>query len=342
VDPFVALCRETWGEEILFDALKDLPHGPLPLVDDDGGPVHERDNDGDTVYGDDGEPVQAVDPFGKKRTRLMYAAQAGDVARLRWLIARGARLGLQDAEGRTAFSWACESGRVEAVRELLSPRAPMYDLGRQPSNAKGAVVALTTHAGVAAVCEWGCRALLNIAHASDAGQAACVAAGAPAAVVAALTTHMGVAAVCEQGCWALINITVSDAGQAACVAAGAPAAVVAALTTHAGVAAVCVSGCRALANIAVSDAGKAACVAAGAPAAVVAALTTHAGSSDVCLSASWALLNIACSDPAHRAAVVAARAVAPLAAALARHPSVREKAHAALKKLGYTDAGVKK
>jgi hypothetical protein len=83
-------------------------------------------------------------------------------------------------------------------------------------------------------------------------------------------------------------------------------------------------------------------VAAGAPAAVVAALTAHAGSSDVCLNASWALLHIASSDPAHRAAVVAARAVAPLAAALARHPSVREKAHAALKKLGYTDAGVKK
>ena len=28
-DPFVALCSETWGEEQLWDALKDLPHGPL-------------------------------------------------------------------------------------------------------------------------------------------------------------------------------------------------------------------------------------------------------------------------------------------------------------------------
>ena len=43
-----------------------------------------------------------------------------------------------------------------------------------------------------------------------------------------------------------------------------------------------------------------------------------------------------------RAAIEAAGAVRPLAAALARHPSVREKAHAALEKLGYTDAGVKK
>ena len=29
VDPFAGLCRETWREEALFDALKDLPHGAL-------------------------------------------------------------------------------------------------------------------------------------------------------------------------------------------------------------------------------------------------------------------------------------------------------------------------
>ena len=81
-------------------------------------------------------------------------------------------------------------------------------------------------------------------------------------------------------------------------------------------------------------------MAAGAPRAVVAALTTHAGSFNVCLWASWALLSLAWSNPAHRAAIVAAGAVAPLAAALARHPgATREKAHAALAKLGYTDAG---
>jgi serine/threonine protein kinase len=187
-----------------------------------------------------------------------------------------------------------------------------------------------------------CVALRNIAT-SIAGRAACVAARAPAAVVAALTTHAGVAAVCENTCWALVLITAdNDAGCADCITAGAPAAVVAALTTHAGVAAVCEWGCRALACIANSDSRRAACVAAGAPAAVVAALTTHAGSSDVCLRASWALLAIAWSGPTHRAAVVAARAVAPLAAALARHPSVRETAHAVLERLGYTDAGVKK
>ena len=82
----------------------------------------------------------------------------------------------------------------------------------------------------------------------------------------------------------------------------------------------------------------------GAPRAVVAALATHADSSKVCLYASQALLNLAVgADPAHRAAIVAAGAVAPLAAALARHPGkTREKAHAALDKLGYTDEGANK
>ena len=30
VEPFLALCRETWGEEVLWDAVKDLPHGDAP------------------------------------------------------------------------------------------------------------------------------------------------------------------------------------------------------------------------------------------------------------------------------------------------------------------------
>ena len=115
VDPFVALCRETWGEEILFDALKDLPHGKLKLKKADGTRlmVDQARADGTTVS------VRAVDPFGKKLTRVMYAAQAGDVARLRWLIARGARLELKDWKGRTALYWASRKGRVETVRELL-------------------------------------------------------------------------------------------------------------------------------------------------------------------------------------------------------------------------------
>ena len=67
------------------------------------------------------------------------------------------------------------------------------NLGRQPSHARGAVVALTTHAGVAAVCEWGCRALAK--HRSEQttlGKARLRGCGrSGAAVVAALTTQRG-------------------------------------------------------------------------------------------------------------------------------------------------------
>ena len=86
VDPFVALCHETWDEEALFDALKDLPHGTL------------------------------------RRTRLMYAAQKGDSSRVKWLLKRGARAGLEDVEGRSALYWASWKGHLSVVRELLLQR----------------------------------------------------------------------------------------------------------------------------------------------------------------------------------------------------------------------------
>ncbi len=212
------------------------------------------------------------------------------------------------------------------------------------------VAALTTHAGVAAVCEKGCWALANFAV-SDASSADCVASGAPAAVVAALTTHAGVAAVCEEGCAAVANIALRDAGRAACVAARAPAAVVAALTTHASVAAVCEEGSKALINMCYSDAGEAACIAAGASVALIATLATHAGSEGVCLYAAWALLSITGSNlgtspqSAHLFAVEASGVAPRLAEALVREagmfPFARAKARAALEKLGYNDAGIK-
>jgi hypothetical protein len=84
VEPFLALCRETWGEEQWWDAVKDLPHG--------------RVRQGAAVpFGFEGGP------FSAGRTHVMYAAQAGDVARLTWLLARGARLELKDWKGRTAL-----------------------------------------------------------------------------------------------------------------------------------------------------------------------------------------------------------------------------------------------
>jgi hypothetical protein len=107
VEPFLALCRETWGEEQLWAAVKDLPHGCARQE----GPARQ--------YAE--EPFGfELGPFSAGRTHVMYAAQAGDAARLRWLIARGARLELKDWKGRTALLWASEEGRVEAVRELLA------------------------------------------------------------------------------------------------------------------------------------------------------------------------------------------------------------------------------
>jgi len=129
VEPFLALSWETWGEEQLWDAVKDLPHGALKRWEADGSPMWERDAHGAIVRDEDGKPVQAVDPFGMKRTRVMYAAKTGDVGRLRWLLARGARLELKDWAGRTALYWASREGRVETVRELLARGAAVEFVG---------------------------------------------------------------------------------------------------------------------------------------------------------------------------------------------------------------------
>ena len=123
VEPFLALCHETWGEEVLWDAVKDLPHGKLALELDaqrsGAGHVWQQSASGGWEIAKHALNV-AADPFGKKRTRLMYVAQAGNVARLRWLLARGARLELKDWKGRSALYWACFAGRVDTARELLA------------------------------------------------------------------------------------------------------------------------------------------------------------------------------------------------------------------------------
>ena len=106
VYPFVALCRETYGEEQLWAAIKDLPHGRVRRE----GPA--------TRF----EPPFGFErgPFSAGRTHLMYAAQAGDVPRLTWLLARGALVELKDWLGRTALHWAAREGRVATLRELLA------------------------------------------------------------------------------------------------------------------------------------------------------------------------------------------------------------------------------
>ena len=130
VEPFLALSHETWGEEVLWDAVKDLPHGKLTSK------LGAQWSGAASVT-----PRAAVDPYGKQRTRLMYVAQAGNVARLRWLIARGARLELKDWEGRTALWWACFAGRVDTARELLA-RGAAVDAARRPDGATPLLVAI--------------------------------------------------------------------------------------------------------------------------------------------------------------------------------------------------------
>ena len=85
VAPFLALSRETWGEEILWDAAKDVR------------------------YGDE--------------TRLMYSAKIGDLARVRWLLKRGAKVNLADESQMTAVYFACTNGYFDVVRELLKAGA---------------------------------------------------------------------------------------------------------------------------------------------------------------------------------------------------------------------------
>jgi hypothetical protein len=107
VDHLAALCWETWGEEQWWNAVKDLPHGRVVRE----GPARQGD----------AEPFGLErGPFSAGRTHVMFAAQAGGVARLAWLLARGARLELKDWRGRTALYWAAREGRAGTARELLA------------------------------------------------------------------------------------------------------------------------------------------------------------------------------------------------------------------------------
>ena len=66
VDPLAALCRETWGAEQWWDAVKDLPHGRVRRE----GPARQG---AAAPFGFE------RGPFSAGRTHQIYAAQAGDV-----------------------------------------------------------------------------------------------------------------------------------------------------------------------------------------------------------------------------------------------------------------------
>jgi hypothetical protein len=66
-------------------------------------------------------------------TRLMAAAQQGDIASIEHLIDYGARLEAQDAEGYTALMYAANAGSNEAVRQLVERGADSNAKDRQSS-----------------------------------------------------------------------------------------------------------------------------------------------------------------------------------------------------------------
>ena len=168
----------------------------------------------------------------------------------------------------------------------------------------------------------------------------------PALVVQLMYAAAGDARVEGAGVAALRAIMERYGGREkdACVVAGAIPALVGALARHVGEAGVCEAACGALASLtAASDMHRNACVAARAIPALVGALAAHGAAgraAGVYQAAATALLNVVRGNPAHRRAAVAAGAVPILAAAwAAAPPSMKQFAHAALEKLGYSDSG---
>jgi hypothetical protein len=83
VGVMVQLNKAFWNDEQIWDAYKDYTPGP------------------------------------RGRTRLMYASVNGLLSRLKWLLARGARVNTDASrDGWTALMVACLNGRLEVVREL--------------------------------------------------------------------------------------------------------------------------------------------------------------------------------------------------------------------------------
>ena len=271
---YAALCNLAKSEDPAHRAAI-VAAGAVPLI----AAAHKEHN---SLYPSAHAALKALGYSDSGVWRGELPKEGMDAARVAALMgAGGADVGVARA-GAEALYWIAAAGD-EGRAACVAAEVPRV-----------LVTALTTHAGVADVCEWSCNALADIACCQD-GATACANADAPRAVVAALTTHATAAGVCQNGCQALAYIVDSDERRDKCPA-DAPRAVVDALTKHAKEADVCAFGCWALLSIAGSDDGKTACVAADAPAAVVAALTTHAGVAKVCERARETLAKLGYTD----------------------------------------------
>ena len=309
---------------------------------------------------------KALDKLGYTDAGLELGVQtAREVERMR---AGAGDAGVQEAGARALVALAQEragqeacvtAGAIPVLVAALAAHAGVAGVMQQASHALLSIGGRGP-AHCAAIIAAGAVPLLAAAFAAHGGEARARASAAltslghtdtglelPTAemsaerVVEVMRAGAGDAAVAEAGTAALVELAGEEAGQLACVTADAVPAIVAALAAHAGSEAVGEQACRALLRIAALGAGEEACYASGAIPAIVAALRAHPGAVGVAKYACWALLNIGWSSAPHRAAIISAGAVPLLAAAHAAHAGeVRAKAREALRKLGYTDAGV--
>ena len=86
VNPFLSASKAFRNDELLWDAAKDF-QGP------------------------------------EGYTRLMWASMRGHIGRVRWLLARGAKVNIQADRGDTALHLACKHGRKDIVKMLIAAGA---------------------------------------------------------------------------------------------------------------------------------------------------------------------------------------------------------------------------
>jgi len=136
----VSLCRATAAEERFWSAMLRVHHGLL------------------------------------KRTVLVYAARHGNVARVRWLLARGAPRDARDVDSWTALCFSSWIGHTEVARALLEAGAsvdaamndgttPLY-IASQEGHVEVALALLAVGANVNAV-RYGGFTPLSIASSHD-------------------------------------------------------------------------------------------------------------------------------------------------------------------------------